>query len=337
MKNSEIAAVYEKISRLSAISQGFSAAVVITTAAGLELFTMLHQAGPLDAAEIAARLGLDRRATELFLHALVGMGLLEKRDGKFTNSELADELLVKGSPYYQGDILRHNGNLLGRWIRLPEVLKTGKPVEGYRPADDRTMRRNFILGMANNASLSAQKVAAVFDLSAYRKMLDLGGGPGTYAIAFCRLNPQLSAVIFDLPEVIDEITADQVASSGLTERIGFIRGDYLNDDLGKGYDFIFISNIIHSLGEEENRLLLGRAFKALEAGGRVVVKDFLLDENRAYPPHSSMFALNMLLGTRAGRTYTLSEMRDYLAGAGFCYEKLIDLTPQARMAVAVKP
>jgi len=332
----DLAALYRKIDNLTAIARGFQGAVVLSTAASLELFTLLDKE-PLGADEVASSLGLDPRATEIFLHALAGMGLLETGSGRFSNSELASELLVRGRPYFQGDIIAHSGNLISRWVQLPRVLETGRPAEGPRSVDDKTLWRNFILGMSNTAGLSAQKVARNIDLGNYRRMLDLGGGPGTYAVHFCRINPNLSAVVLDLPEVIDEITSGQVKEAQLDKRISFIKGDYLKVDFGSGYDLVFISNIIHSLSGEGNRLLLRRSFSALEHGGRIIVKDFLLDEDRINPPHSSMFAVNMLVGTSSGGCYTASEVKSWLDDAGFSYERQVDLTPQARMIIAVKP
>jgi len=327
--------LYAKIDRVSGITKGFEGTVVLTTAVRLELFTLLDKK-PLTAKQVAAKLGLDLRATGIFLHALAGMQLLEKKSGRFSNSELADLLLVSGREYYQGDIILHNGNLVARWFALPDVLKTGKPAENARMVDDKQLRSNFILGMSNIAALSARKVAGSIDLARSRRMLDLGGGPGTYAITFCRLNPRLQAVVFDLPAVIDEITSEQVAAAGMTDRIELIKGDYLKDSLGKGYDTVLVSNIIHSMGEKDNRKLIGRCFRAMAPGGKILVKDFFLDDDRVTPPRASMFAVNMLTGTDSGGCYTVGETREWLESAGFGHHCLVDISPQARMLVGVK-
>ena len=327
--------LHAKIDRLSNIARGFQGAVVLAAAARLKLFTLLDK-GPLSVSEVAEKLGLDTRAAGIFLHALAGMELLEKESGRFRNSSIADQLLVKGREYYQGNIILHSANLMGSWMQLPDVLKTGKPAEMTQAFDDRQMRRDFILGMSNIAALSAQKVAGGIDLARSRRMLDLGGGPGTYAITFCRLNPELEAVVFDLPEVIEEITRSQVAGAGMQARIELLAGDYLKDSLGSGYDLVLVSNIIHSLGEKENRMLLERCFDCMLPGGRIVVKDFLLEEDRTRPAFSSMFAVNMLTGTDSGGCYTVSQTRKWLESAGFCDEKLVDISPQARMVVGVK-
>jgi len=329
--------LYDKIDRLTKISRGFQGAIVLYAAVESGVFDLLDSRKALSSAEAADKLGLDRRAADIFLHALAGMGLLEVENGLFRNAPLADELLVRGRQHYQGDIIAHSGRLIKRWIQLPSVLRTGKPAASPRSLDDKESRRDFILGMSNIATLSAARVAEVIDLRPARRMLDLGGGPGTYAITFCSLNPELAAVVFDLPEVIDEITTGQVAGARLSRRIEFIRGDYLKDAYGEGYDLVLVSNIIHSLGARENLEILERCRRSMTAGGRVVVKDFLLNEDRMNPAFASMFAVNMLVGTEAGGCYTVAEVTAWLEQTGFEQVELREISPQARMLVAVKP
>ncbi len=329
--------IYGKIDRLTGQARAFQGAVVLCAAAEHEIFELLA-GGALTPAQVASKKGLDERATGIVLHALAGMRLLEKEpDGRFSLAGDAAELLTRGKPYYQGDIIRHTGHLIKRWAQLPEVLRTGRPAEGARPLDDSRQRRDFILGMSNIARLSASKIAALLNLEGTRHMLDLGGGPGTYAIAFCELVPGMRATIFDLPEVIDEITCGQIENAGLSGRIGCLRGDYLKDDLGAGYDLILISNIIHSLDEAGCRELIRRSREALIPGGRIIVKDFLLEEDMVDPPFASMFAVNMLVGTEGGRCYSVDEVRRWLSDLGFGDGVTVaELSPQARMVIGIR-
>lgn len=333
----ERAGLYERIDFLTSISRGFQGAIVLAAAAEFDLFDLLAS-GALTPEQAAEKLGLDARALGIVMHALAGMKLLEKEeDGSFVNTALTDELLVRGQPSYQGDILRHNARLIRRWVELPEVLRTGSHVESGRPLEDKGSRRDFILGMSNIARLSAGRLIDALHLKDTSRMLDLGGGPGTYAIAFCEKFPQLKATVFDLPEVIDEITVDQVRQAGLSERVGFMRGDYLKDDYGSGYDLVLVSNIIHSLGERENRELVERCHAALVTGGRIIIKDFLLDEDMVFPAFASMFAVNMLVGTANGRSYSLDEVRAWLADLGFGDGvTVVEISPQARVVIGTK-
>ena len=329
--------LYSRIERLTKLSRGFQNSVVFFAAVEFGIFDLLDRAKNLNSKEVAEKLGLDFRATDIFLHSLAGMELLKVEKGLFRNAPLADELLVRGRAHYQGDIISHNGRLMERWVQLPSVLRTGKPAEGSRSVDDKESRRDFVLGMSNIAGLSAEKVAGALDLATARSMLDLGGGPGTYSIIFCRMNPELAAVVFDLPEVIDEITTALVDEAALSDRITFIRGDYLKHGYGKGYDLVLASNIIHSLGVRQNRDMLGRCYRSMVSGGRIVVKDFLLDEDRVTPAFASMFAVNMLIGTETGGCYTINEVTGWLEEAGFKRAKLVEITAQARMLVAERP
>ena len=329
--------LYQKIEKLTKLSRGFQSAFVLITAVRSGLFDLLDSEKSLGPLDVAEKLGYDPRATAIFLHALAGMDILEKRnDGSFANAEIADELLVRGRKYYQGDILAHTGNLIERWSKLPEVLKTGRPAKQEFSPDDGELLKNFIMGMSNIARLSAEKIAESLDLSYSRKMLDLGGGPGTYAITFCELNPGMEAVVFDRPEVIDRITKGQIEKSGLSDSVTTLGGDYLRDSYKSGYDLVLVSNIIHSLGPERNRDLLLNCRKSMIKGGRIVVKDFLLDDSRVQPRFSSMFAVNMLVGTDEGNCYTIEEVKQWLTECGFTSPELIDLSPQSRMLVAKK-
>jgi precorrin-6B methylase 2 len=324
--------IFAGIEKLNTIVRGFMGSIVLTTAAELELFTLLAQ-GPLSPQEVAGRLSLDQRATEILLRALAGMELLKNEAGKFANSEITATFLVRGKPFYQGDILCHNGNIHRRWIELPKVLRTGRPAEGPHFAEDSRLLRNFILGMKDLALLSAESLAVVIDIAPARRLLDVGGGPGTYAIEFCRLNPELTAAVFDLPAVVERITRDQVSQAGLADRIECIGGDYLKDDLGQGFDLVLVSSIIHSLGEAEIRLLFEKCRRALVSGGRIVVKDFFLEEDRITPAFASMFAVNMLSGTEAGNCYTASETRQLLEEAGFSGIEYRQSGPRDRLLI----
>ncbi|HLA39474.1 MAG TPA: methyltransferase [Candidatus Glassbacteria bacterium] len=325
-------AIFAGIDRLNSIARSFMGVVVLNAAAELELFTLLEK-GPLAPAEVAQRLELDLRATEITLRALAGMELLQIEDGKFANSDIAAEFLVRGKPFYQGDILRHNGNIHRRWIELPQVLRTGRPAAAVPTVEDSGLMRDFILGMKNIAVLSAGQVAGLIDLAAATRLLDVGGGPGTYAIEFCRLKPELTATIFDLPQVIEGITAGQVKDAGLSDRINCVGGDYLKDELPAGFDLVLVSNIIHSLGERDNRLLFERCRKAILPGGRIVVKDFLLDDSRVTPGFASMFAVNMLTGTERGNCYTAEEVKRWLEETGFGGITYLQSGPRDRLLI----
>jgi predicted O-methyltransferase YrrM len=186
-----------------------------------------------------------------------------------------------------------------------------------RPIDDRgdAWLEAFIAAMHARATGQAPKVAAAVGLSGVSRVLDVGGGSGVFAMAFARAQEGLEATVFDLPNVVP-LTRGYVKEAGLGNRVDVVTGDYLRDDLGSGFDLVFLSAIVHSNSERENALLIGKCAKALSPGGRVVVQDFIMEEDRTRPSSGAMFALNMLVATATGDTFTEGEVRGWMEEAG---------------------
>ena len=319
---------------LSALAKGFINSEVIFAANEAGVFSELEEDRSAD--DIAAALGWPERSARMLLDALVSLELVAKRGGRYRNAPIASACLVPGGAAYQGHILRHYRHMSRGWAQLPEVLRTGKPAkrdEAERSPDE---LRAFILGMRDIAKLSAREVLKALDLSAYRHMLDLGGGPATYAIAFLDAHPAMKATVFDSPPVID-IAREEVARARLEDRIDYIAGDLTVDDYGKDYDFVFVSNIIHSMGPEKNRAMVRKCHEALASGGLLVIKDFLTDNDRSGPAFSLMFALHMYVGTGEGDTYAFAEVEEWTREVGFSEGRVVDLTPQSRMWLVNKP
>ena len=171
------------------------------------------------------------------------------------------------------------------------------------------------MGMFNLASHLAPRVASNIDLSGRRRLLDLAGGPGTYAIHFCKQNPDLSAVIFDLPTT-RPFAEQTVGRFGLSGRIAFSGGDITSNDIGTDYDVVWVSHLLHSEGPEASAAIVAKAASALTAGGLLLIQEFILDDNRATPLHPALFSLNMLVGTPAGKAYSQGELHGMMQAAG---------------------
>lgn len=305
---------YGAVREIRDVSGGYRRAITLLAGVRLGIFTALSGRAST-AQDLSTMLKTETRATEILLNALASIGFLEKTDGKYSNSAKSENYLVRNKTYYLGDILSHEFSLIGRWLTLPEVVLRGNPVPPqYRDAGGDGLK-DFILGMANIAQTSARQTLNVLDLTGVSQMLDLGGGPGTYSIIFCRRYPELRAVVFDRPEVT-EIAGEQIAAAGMMERITTLSGDFFINNIGSDYDLVFISNIIHSLGKEAINALLKKSFQSLKPGGRIVVKDFILDEDMTSPQDAALFSINMLTATREGRCYAESEVRDLLGKAG---------------------
>jgi cyclopropane fatty-acyl-phospholipid synthase-like methyltransferase len=188
---------------------------------------------------------------------------------------------------------------------------------------------------ASAASLSARQTAAKLSFARVKTLLDIGGGPGFYAIAFARRNPRLKAVVFDNARTL-KVARANIARAGLTGRIQTRAGDALQDDLGANYDLILLSNVVHSYSAAENQRLLARAAQALAPGGRLAVKDFLLNASRTGPEWASLFAVNMLVNSPGGDCYTVAEIKRWLRRAGLAAAAVLKLTPPSQIVIGKK-
>lgn len=286
---------------------------IVLTAFELDIFTAVEENG--DPIVVAARVGADRRGVDRLLRALAAMGLLHEKGEGFVNGELARRCLVKGSPEYMAGI-GHSLNLWQSWSTLTDAVRRGGTVL-ERPLRRRSSEAldGFIAAMHERASQQAPRMIAMLDLQGVRRALDIGGGSGAYAMALARAVPGLRAVVFDVPEVLP-LTRRYVEAAGLAESISFLAGDFHVDDFGDDYDLILLSAIVHMNSPQENRSLLRRAAAHLRPGGQIVIQDFIMTENRIQPEVGAFFALNMLVGTAAGDSFTAAEIDDWLREAG---------------------
>jgi len=204
----------------------------------------------------------------------------------------------------------------GAWSRLSDSVISGKPA---RKPDmfqvDKGETRNFITAMHNTAMCVAPIISRKIDLSDCKTMIDLGGGAGTYSVFFCTGNSNLKATILDLPGTL-KITKELIQGSSVTDRIKLIEGDF-NEEIKGQYDVAFLSNIIHGEGEQENIALIRRVYDALNSGVKIIIQDFILDNDKTSPCFPAIFSLNMLLFTENGRTYSFQEIEGWLKEAGF--------------------
>jgi 2-polyprenyl-3-methyl-5-hydroxy-6-metoxy-1,4-benzoquinol methylase len=301
--------------KIREIATGFQSSRIFLTAYELGIFTALGDKTRASAA-VAKNLKTDPRATDRLMNALCTMELLIKKDGKFSNSPAAAQLLVQGKPEYMAGFM-HTNSLWNTWSTLTEAVKKGTTVAIRPNANERgpAWLVPFIAAMHDRAAAQAPAIVSRIDLAGTKRVLDVGGGSGAFSMAFVRARKGISATVFDLPNVIP-LARKYVKQGKCSSAIDFSAGDYLKDDLGKGYDIVFLSAIIHSNSESENRLLFKKCAKALNPKGQLVVVDFIMNEERLIPPHGAFFSLNMLVGTRSGDTYTESEVRSWMNAAG---------------------
>jgi (2Fe-2S) ferredoxin/2-polyprenyl-3-methyl-5-hydroxy-6-metoxy-1,4-benzoquinol methylase len=300
---------------LNSTLRGFQESRVLLTAVELDLFTAVGSGASAD--EVAARTGSDPRATEMLMNALVALGWLAKQDAIFRNTPLSARYFVAESADDARAATMHLVHLWQTWSTLTECIRAGTSVF-HREVVDRgeEWTRSFIAAMHRNARARAPLVVRALGPEGVTRMLDVGGGSGAYSIAFASANENLQVDLLDLATVIP-IAQGHIKSAGLAGRIRTRPGDLRADKFGEGYDLVFVSAICHMLGPDENKDLLRRCFAALAPGGRVVIQDFILEPDKTVPKSAALFALNMLVGTQAGSTYTEAEYATWLEEAGF--------------------
>jgi (2Fe-2S) ferredoxin/2-polyprenyl-3-methyl-5-hydroxy-6-metoxy-1,4-benzoquinol methylase len=300
---------------LNRILRGFQESRVLLTAVELDLFTAVGSGARSD--EVSARTGSDPRATEMLLNALVAMGWLAKQDTTFRNSPSSARYFVAGSADDSRAATMHLAHLWRTWSTLTACVRAGTSVLRQETvARGEEWTRAFIAAMHRNARARAPLVVKAVGTEGVTRMLDVGGGSGAYSIAFARAKESIEVDLLDLAEVIP-IAQGHIESAGLAGRIRTRPGDLRADKFGEGYDLVFVSAICHMLGADENKDLLKRCFAALVPKGRVVIQDFILEPDRTAPKSAALFALNMLVGTQAGSTYTEAEYATWLSEAGF--------------------
>lgn len=296
------------------VATGFQRSRVLLTAYELGIFTCLGDRSCVSI-EVAAGLNLDARATDRLMNALCALGLLSKDQGRFSNSPGAARFLVREKPEYMGN-LAHTVNLWDTWSTLTDAVRHGSSVIKKDVSERETpWLDSFIAAMHWRAAKNAHQIVNLLDLSGVNCVLDVGGGSGAFAMAFAGAKPGLEAVVFDLPNVVP-LTRGYIEREGMSSRVETVAGNYQTDKLGSGFDLIFLSAIIHSNSPEENRALMTKCVAALNPRGQVVVVDFIMDDDRTSPPFGAFFALNMLVGTEAGDTYTETEVRAWMQDAG---------------------
>jgi SAM-dependent methyltransferase len=295
---------------------GFRRSRIILTAFELGLFSKLADQA-LGSAQLAKIIGTDARATDRLLSALCAIGLIKKSKGQFANTRIARDLLVAGKPRFMAG-LAHSASQWQSWHTLSAAVRHGGTVcsrkAGPDPAEAKRLT-GFIAAMHERATPQAPAIVRLLDLANVKCCLDIGGGSGAYAMALVRANTNIHAVVFDLPAVVP-LAEEYIRHGGLADRVKTVAGDFEADPLGGAFDLAFLSAILHGNSAAQNRALLRKAAEALNPRGQLVVQDFIMAEDRTTPAFGALFALNMLVGTEAGDTYTESQVRGWMEEAG---------------------
>ena len=323
--------------KVSEVVNGFAAARILQLAVELDVFTRLANEAKT-AAQLATLIPVHPDALERLLDALVAMGFLAKDAERFRALPISHTYLARSGPKYMGHFIQHLAHRWEDWGRLRDAIQSGKPVrksdlyEQETPAD----RELFIRGLHELALArgDARWLARAVPLGRCRRLVDVGGGPGTYAALLCRANRELEATVLDLPATL-EVTRKILREFDTTGRVRTLAGDYRSEPIPGGpYDVALLSNVLHAEDEPTNLRLLQNVHDALVPGGILIVKDHVMSPDHTSPENGAVFALELLLGTR-GRSYSFAEISGWMEQTGFRDMVEVPVGPPAQVSLVL--
>lgn len=301
---------------IDALCASFQEARIILSAAELDVFSKFRS-GPRSVKELCELYGWNTRALQILLDALAAMGFLSKQGESYSIEDHMSKLLDSDSEESILPMLLHRVHMWNSWSNLTPIVTGNYDFESFFKAPrSRDDMEAFIGAMEVIGRQKAREIAKDINLQDRRKLLDIGAGSGVYSRALLELNPALTATLFDLPVVI-EMTRDKMSKSNMAHRIRYAEGDYNTDTLPSGHDVALLSAIIHINGRDKNRSLFAKAFEALQPNGLLIIRDHVMEDSRISPEDGAIFAVNMLVATREGNTYTFTEVSEDLMAAGF--------------------
>jgi 3-hydroxy-5-methyl-1-naphthoate 3-O-methyltransferase len=326
--------------RLQQLAWGFAPPMVVEAALRHRLFDFLDNS-PLPASEVAKKAGISLRGATALLDALVGLELLRRRGGRYTLTPESSTFLVSTRPGYHGGYFRNlMEQVLPGWLKLPEVARTGRPVVSLNNASQgEEFFSEFVESLFPLNYRAAQTLGEHLGLRRARaplSVLDLAAGSGVWGIGLAHQSPFVSLLAVDLPRVL-EVTRAMAQRHGIGDRLTTAEGDLLEADFGTEHEVAVLGHILHSEGADRSRRLLKKVFPALRHGGTVAISEFVPNDERTGPAAALIFAVNMLVHTDTGSTFTFAEMSGWLKEAGFVQPRLLEVPAPSPLVLATKP
>lgn len=304
------------------LARQFMESRILLSAAEMNLFTHLDGM-PSTAKDLARSLNADLRGLTMLLDALTAMGLLSKKEDTYLSAPDIVPFLNAHSPRSVLPMILHAAHLWDSWSDLTSIVKgVGSTKVAASPARDADELRAFIGAMHAVGRPLAHKIVKAIEPGSARTLIDVGGASGTYTIAFLEAAPEMKSTLFDRPEVI-QIARERLAGEGMLDRVHLVAGDFYEDELPGGHDLALLSAIIHQNSPMENVELFRKVLRAILPGGRLIIRDHVMDPGRTEPKDGTIFAVNMLVNTAGGSTYTYDEIRHWLEEAGFVNVSLL--------------
>lgn len=307
-----------------ALSTAYWDAQILLTANRTGVFDALAE-GPKEIGAICKALNTRPRPTRLLLKACVALDLLRETDKGYANSDEADTYLVSGKPAYLGNAIRYSDNLYGTWGRLEQALREDQPQmpSATYLGKDTGITRDFVYGMHNRALGVGNVLVELVDLKGRTRMLDVGGGPGTYSALLATRYPGLNCRVFDLPGIVAH-AKDIITSMGVAERVETCEGDYTVTPFPDHNDVVLISGVFHRETGDGCRQLINKASKSLDPDGLLIICDVFTDAGGAGPKFATLFGLNMLLTAANGGVHADADVVEWLSQAGFKTEPVLN-------------
>jgi precorrin-6B methylase 2 len=327
--------------RIFQLAWGYAPPLILEAAIKHRVFDVLD-AGPMSLDEVSAATGASTRGLAAIMDVLVGLDFLAKNDaGKYSLTPESAAFLVSTKPSFQGGLIRHTSeHLLPKWLALNDIVSTGRPSAAV---NQQGIGSEFFEKFVNDIFPMSYPAASV--LAAHLKLqsradrfsvLDLGAGSGVWGIAQAQAGPMVRVTAVDWHGVIP-ITRANASRFGLADRFTFVEGDLLEADFGSGHNLVTIGHILHSEGVERSKALLAKSFAALASGGTISIAEFLVNSQRTGPVNGLIFAVNMLVNTDIGGTYSFEEIGAWLRETGFVDVRQLDSPGPSPLILASKP
>ena len=328
--------------RIQQLAWGYGPPLILEAAIRHRVFDVLDGGGGKTVAEVAQETGASERGLTAIMNALVGLEFLVKGEGgRYSLTPESETFLVSHKPSFMGGMIRHGSEqVIPKWLHLNEVVATGRPAATVnQQGEGSEFFQQFVNDLFPVSYPSAQALARYLDCNVEGRIirvLDLAAGSGVWGIAQAQCSDAVHVTIVDWPGVIP-VTRKTVAKFGLSERFTFVEGDLDEADFGAGHDVAILGHILHSEGRERSRALLGKTFKALKSGGTIAIAEFLVNADRTGPFNALLFAVNMLVHTDTGDTYSFEEIAGWLTDAGFVNPRTLEAPGPSPLILATKP
>ncbi len=325
--------------RIMQFAWGYVPPLVLEAAIRHRIFDVLD-GGSKTISEVQKETGASERGLAAVMNVLVGLNLLAKdKQGSYSLTPESSAFLVSTKPAFQGGFLRHGSEqLIPKWLHLNKIVETGRPEAAVNQEETGSdFFQRFVNDIFPMSYPAAQTLSRHLHANgAVTAVLDLAAGSGVWGIAMAQGSEQVRVTAVDWPEVIPT-TRKTVARFGLADRFSFIAGDLLQVDFSAGHTVATLGHILHSEGSDRSRELLKKTFHALAPGGTIAIAEFLVNADRTGPLNALFFAVNMLVNTDCGGTYSFEEISTWLRDAGFIHARMLDAPGPSPLILATKP